>query len=39
MNILLAGGSGQLGQELLARLTVLGQVTSVDRLPGEAGFH
>lgn len=37
MNILLAGGSGQLGQELLLRLTTLGQVTSVDRAPGAAG--
>lgn len=37
MNILLAGGSGQLGQELLLRLTALGQVTPVDRAPGTAG--
>ncbi len=37
MNILLAGGSGQLGQELSVRLAGLGQVTSVDRAPGKAG--
>lgn len=37
MNILLTGGSGQLGQELLTHLAGFGQVTSVDRAPGDAG--
>ncbi|MBT8058294.1 MAG: sugar nucleotide-binding protein, partial [Gammaproteobacteria bacterium] len=31
MNILLAGSSGQLGQELLPQLRELGEVTGVDR--------
>jgi len=37
MNILLTGGSGQLGQELLTRLAGMGEVTAVDRMPGKAG--
>ena len=37
MNILLAGGSGQLGRELLPLLNRLGTVTAVDRVPGVAG--
>jgi len=37
MKILLTGGSGQLGRELVAYLCKLGQVTPVDRLPGAAG--
>jgi dTDP-4-dehydrorhamnose reductase len=37
MNILLTGGSGQLGKELLGQLTRFGKVTAVDRLPGAAG--
>lgn len=34
MMILLAGASGQLGQELYPRLSELGRVTPVDRAPG-----
>jgi len=37
MNILLAGASGQLGQELLPLLNRLGTVTAVDQVPGVAG--
>ncbi len=33
MKMFLAGASGQLGQELLARLGALGEVTAVDRSP------
>jgi len=33
MNILLTGAAGQLGQELLPRLSKLGKVTQVDRVP------
>lgn len=35
MNLLLAGSSGQLGQELLPVLTQLGKVTPVDKVAGE----
>lgn len=40
MNILLAGASGQLGQELLPQLLQLGPVTQVDRtaVPGSTGI-
>ncbi len=40
MNILLAGASGQLGQELLPELRQLGSVTQVDRtaVPGNSGI-
>jgi dTDP-4-dehydrorhamnose reductase len=37
VNILLTGGSGQLGQELPLHLSRLGEVTAVDRVPGAAG--
>ncbi|MDT8322155.1 MAG: dTDP-4-dehydrorhamnose reductase [Xanthomonadales bacterium] len=37
MNILLAGASGQLGQELLPKLQLLGRVISVDRQFSEPG--
>jgi dTDP-4-dehydrorhamnose reductase len=37
VNILLAGGSGQLGQELSSCLGGLGRVIAVDRVPGGAG--
>jgi dTDP-4-dehydrorhamnose reductase len=37
VNILLTGGSGQLGQELPLHLSRLGAVTAVDRVPGGAG--
>ena len=37
MNILLAGASGQLGQELLPLLQQVGQVTTVDRQSGPPG--
>jgi len=37
MNILLAGASGQLGQELMTFLSPLGKVLAVDREPGVKG--
>jgi len=37
MNILLTGGSGQLGQELQAHLARLGKVHAVDLVPGTDG--
>jgi len=37
MNILLAGASGQLGQELYTQLARMGHITGVDRLVGQEG--
>jgi dTDP-4-dehydrorhamnose reductase len=37
VNILLTGACGQLGQELPAHLSRLGEVIAVDRVPGAAG--